>query len=289
MSKHSLYGDFSKDGFELSRNTTAENFSGDLPAGALHIVLNLEGGAILFSQTLRISLTAGTLAVLHTAKNELISANRLPDSEADDYLILSVSTEWIAKTFGSKKESLHPDLFNILTQKHTSSTTLGKVRSMSLSEREIARELTSPPVPQAAVAFWYPAKVLEILTLHLFAPATLQNNEPFCSKFKRHEKTRVEVSIAWLKDRLDQPLDLTALADHIGCAPHYLSRQFKKVTGMTLKQKHRELRIDHAAKLLLDGDYNVTEAAMEVGYNSLSHFSKAFHEVKGQLPSEFAT
>jgi AraC-like DNA-binding protein len=56
---------------------------------------------------------------------------------------------------------------------------------------------------------------------------------------------------------------------------------------MTLKQKLRELRIDHAAKLLEAGDYNVTETALEVGYNSLSHFSKAFQEEKGCLPSEF--
>ncbi len=46
--------------------------------------------------------------------------------------------------------------------------------------------------------------------------------------------------------------------------------------GMTIPQYVREVRIEKAAELLLRGRHNVTEAAMEVGYSSLSHFSKAF-------------
>ena len=32
------------------------------------------------------------------------------------------------------------------------------------------------------------------------------------------------------------------------------------------------------------GKYNVTEAAMEVGYSSLSHFSQSFCETMGRCP-----
>ena len=39
-----------------------------------------------------------------------------------------------------------------------------------------------------------------------------------------------------------------------------------------------------AAELLRTGRYNVTEAATEVGYSSLSHFSKAFCETIGCCP-----
>lgn len=283
-----LYGDYKREGVQLSSHHSSEDFSTSIPEGALHIILNLEGSGLLFGQHLRVSLSPQTMVVFHRARGENLSAHRLGDQgDENHFIVLSVTTEWIVRTFGSRQDALHPTLRGILTNTPAASTALGKVRSMSLSEKEIAAELIEPPVATAAQDFWYLAKVLEILTHHLFASADLTQSEPFCSKVKRNTRERAEKSISWLKDHLDQPLDLNTMASHIGCAPHYLSRQFKKSTGMTLKQKHRELRIDHAAKLLNDGDYNVTEAAMEVGYNSLSHFSKAFQEVKGCLPSEF--
>jgi AraC-like DNA-binding protein len=282
-----LYGNYAEDGVQLSSFMSSGEFSGHLAEGALHILLNIEGSGILLGQSLRVSLSPSTMVVFHRAAGEKLNANRI--GKNNQFLILSVTTNWIIRTFGSRQEALHPILRGILANTPKDTTALGKVRSMSLSEKEIAAELVEPPVANAAKDFWYLAKVLEILTLHLFASSNLSDAEPFCCKVKRNTRERAERSISWIKEHLDQPLDLNSMATHIGCAPHYLSRQFKKSTGMTLKQKHRELRIDHAAKLLEAGDYNVTEAALEVGYNSLSHFSKAFHEVKGCLPSEFTS
>jgi AraC-like DNA-binding protein len=44
------------------------------------------------------------------------------------------------------------------------------------------------------------------------------------------------------------------------------------------------VRLERAAHLLRSGRCNVTEAAMAVGYTSLSHFSKAFWETFGCCP-----
>jgi len=46
----------------------------------------------------------------------------------------------------------------------------------------------------------------------------------------------------------------------------------------------RQLRLERAAELLRTGQCNVTEAAFEVGYNSLSHFTLAFRETFGCCP-----
>jgi AraC-like DNA-binding protein len=42
--------------------------------------------------------------------------------------------------------------------------------------------------------------------------------------------------------------------------------------------------MEHAGDLLRSGKYNVTEAALEVGYSSLSHFSQAFCQTMGCCP-----
>ncbi len=49
----------------------------------------------------------------------------------------------------------------------------------------------------------------------------------------------------------------------------------------------RRQRIERAAALIASGRCNVSEAAVEVGYRSLSHFSRAFFEEKGVSPSKW--
>ena len=80
------------------------------------------------------------------------------------------------------------------------------------------------------------------------------------------------------------PPTLEQLGREAGCSPFYLSRTFSKETGQTIPQYLRQLRLDRAASLLKQGQMNVTEVALEVGYNSLSHFSQAFHQQFGCCP-----
>jgi len=77
---------------------------------------------------------------------------------------------------------------------------------------------------------------------------------------------------------------LEEIGREAGCSPFYLSRIFSKEMGMTIPQFLRQIRMERAAELLRSGKYNVTEAALEVGYNSLSHFSTAFHATFGCCP-----
>ena len=45
--------------------------------------------------------------------------------------------------------------------------------------------------------------------------------------------------------------------------------------------------MQHAAKLLLEGDENVAQVARAVGYESQSKFSTEFHKAFGILPTEY--
>ena len=57
--------------------------------------------------------------------------------------------------------------------------------------------------------------------------------------------------------------------------------------GTTISLYLRRLRIERAAELMASGRMNASEAALEVGYRSLSHFSQAFRAEKGLPPSEW--
>ncbi|MFC0772951.1 AraC family transcriptional regulator [Terrimonas alba] len=81
-----------------------------------------------------------------------------------------------------------------------------------------------------------------------------------------------------------------ALQDVAGIIPMSTAafcRFFKQKTNRTLIDFVKEVRIGHAAKLLLEGVHNVTEACYESGYNNISNFNKHFKEVKGLSPRDF--
>lgn len=188
--------------------------------------------------------------------------------------------------FSSMLEPFRPGLAEPLGE-----LVFGSLPVASLVPRqEFASELISgflnPPVSGAALAFWFESRFKALLALLCFAPAK-GDEEFFCARQKRLAAMRVAKAKSRLENRLDEPFDLQQLAREVACSPSYLSRTFSTATGMTLSQFVRKRRIEKAAELLVTGRYNVSEVAVEVGYQSLSHFSKAFHQVKGCLPSKY--
>jgi len=108
--------------------------------------------------------------------------------------------------------------------------------------------------------------------------------ELFCTRQQRLAQERVEQVVFLLKQNLADPPGLEELGRKVGCSHFYLSRIFSARIGKTIPQYLRQLRMEKAAELLRSGEYNVTEVALELGYNSLSHFSAAFHETFGCCP-----
>lgn len=90
-----------------------------------------------------------------------------------------------------------------------------------------------------------------------------------------------------LMDNLESPPDLRTLARSAGMSHPKLNRCFKKRYGMTVFQYLKNERLNRARILLLDRHLTVTEAALSVGYDSLSHFSMAYKKQFGVSPGQF--
>ncbi|MCH2024189.1 MAG: AraC family transcriptional regulator [Verrucomicrobiales bacterium] len=154
-------------------------------------------------------------------------------------------------------------------------------------ERDIAESVANPSISGAAGKLWFKAKAMELLSGWSYADSR-DNKEFFCSRQKRAVLERVDKAKEYLSDNLQSPLDLNSVAKSCACSPHYLSRLFAAETGMTLSLYLRKLRINKACGLLSSGRLNVSEASLEVGYQSLSHFARAFRGVVGVSPSQYA-
>jgi AraC-like DNA-binding protein len=131
---------------------------------------------------------------------------------------------------------------------------------------------------------WFQGKAAELMAQLFFRP---EKEELFCTRQYRLAKERAERVIAILQRDLASPPNLEQIAREVGCSAFYLSRTFSQETGSTIPQYLQRLRMDRAAELLRSGKYNVTEAALEVGYSSFSHFSLAFRQTHGCCPGLF--
>ncbi len=83
--------------------------------------------------------------------------------------------------------------------------------------------------------------------------------------------------------------DLTAgiVCQKIGISEKYLYQFIKEQTGKTFVGYLEELRIRHAEKLLLQGDYSNAQIAEESGFGSVNTLYRAFHKYKGVTPAVY--
>ena len=83
-------------------------------------------------------------------------------------------------------------------------------------------------------------------------------------------------------------LTLTEVARTCGASVNHLNRILKQQTGHTFHQLLLRERLSHARDLLAKGELNVTEAALEAGFNDSNYFARIFRKVYGYPPSQLA-
>lgn len=81
-----------------------------------------------------------------------------------------------------------------------------------------------------------------------------------------------------------QPLTLRSVAAIVGLHPDYLSRRFKRETGMGFHEHLLTLRLRHATTLLVASTKSIKEIGYDVGFSAPEVFSKAFKRFMGCSP-----
>lgn len=197
-------------------------------------------------------------------------------------------TAWLEAKLSETTTPILPELVPIVQSEPSVENWPGiAVQDLLETERTWARSWMAPHLCEAARKLLDEARLTEFLFRSIFATNTTPDLVQ--SRTKRVATERVNKVKALLRQRLDTTIPLEKLAKLAGCTSSYLSRTFSEIEGVTLTVWLRKTRIDRAAELLASGKCNVSEAALEVGYQSLSHFSRAFREEKGTMPSHWAT
>ena len=247
--------------------------------GSIEVCLNLAGdGCVNFSKqgTAFTPLTVG----FYRRGGQPLHATRQAN-QRHQFLTVEMSFDFLRRHLSDFVTSLHPLVRDVICGQSEKSAIASTTRLTSRQQQLLA-SLRDVPVLALAQAVWYQAKALEVAAEFLLvAPG---ERELFCQRQHRLSAERVEKVTVLLREKLSEPPTLEEIGRAVGCSPFHLSRTFSATTGMTIPQYTRQLRMERAAELLKSGKFNVTEAALEVGYSSLSHFSQAFHETFGCCP-----
>lgn len=129
------------------------------------------------------------------------------------------------------------------------------------------------------------AKALETLALTL---AVLTSSGPEIVRLTIKEREKVDEARRIVDRSFAEAWTIAALAAEVGLSETKLKTGFRQLIGRSVRVYLRDVRMDHAERLL-GGGMSVTEAALACGYGNLSYFSKAFFNSKGVAPRRLAS
>ena len=97
----------------------------------------------------------------------------------------------------------------------------------------------------------------------------------------------VERVITSARGRLCEPISLRDMSRVAYLSAFHFNRVFHQITGLPPTKFISALRLEEAKRLLLNTEMSITDICFEVGYNSLSTFTRRFNQSVGLGPREF--
>jgi len=91
----------------------------------------------------------------------------------------------------------------------------------------------------------------------------------------------------YIREHIEKEISREDLASHVYLNPDYLTRIFKKETGLSISDYLMQQRMDRAAFLLINTDMSVSSIAGKIGYANFSHFSRIFKKYMGLNPLDY--
>jgi transcriptional regulator GlxA family with amidase domain len=100
---------------------------------------------------------------------------------------------------------------------------------------------------------------------------------------------KIRRALIYMHHHFREQLTLEEVAAQARLSPNYFSECFHKATGSRFQSYLQELRLRFARTLLEMSDLHVTTICHASGFNTLSHFERAFKGRHGQPPRECRT
>nr|WP_291529449.1 AraC family transcriptional regulator [Bacteroides sp. UBA939] len=106
-------------------------------------------------------------------------------------------------------------------------------------------------------------------------------------KFPAMGNKRIDKIISFVNNNYTRNLRLQEIASMASMNTSAFCRYFKENTGKTLLQYVMEMRVGYACKLLEVGGMDISQIAVECGFESITHFNRTFKQLTNLTPTQY--
>jgi len=236
----------------------------------------IKGEAVIQCNSVEFEAKAGDLIVINS--NELHQGHCT--SESAEYYCIIIDTALFQNRFQDICETkyINPMFQNriLFNNKIESCDEAGKYII------EFAKEYYSQKIGYEMVL---KANIYQLLTLllrnHVQLVLTPREYEVRMNNLKRFNKV-----LEYIEENYNEKITLNHLCSIVNLSRFHFCRIFKDMTGKSVGQYTNSLRINKAETLLKEGEMNITEIAMNCGFNDINYFSRVFKKNRNMAPSQ---
>ncbi len=138
-----------------------------------------------------------------------------------------------------------------------------------------------------AVRTLHGAVIAQRVSEHFLVDRMRESNEPqrpdVALRFGAHHP-KVVKAIEIMEQRLEEPLQTGKVAAAVGLSARQLLRLFRDQIGTSPARLYLHLRLERARRLLRQSDLSILDTAVACGFESASHFTRAYSKQFGHPP-----
>ena len=109
-----------------------------------------------------------------------------------------------------------------------------------------------------------------------------------CDLFETNspQESLIDTIVTYIRANFKDPsMCLSKISSEFHISESYFSHMFKEAMNINFSVYLEDLRLNEAARMIQEGPANLNEVALEVGYNSITSFRRAFKKKFGVTPS----
>ncbi len=154
---------------------------------------------------------------------------------------------------------------------------------LSQSASLAAHQMIKPPFDGGFRHAFLTAKALELACHILFnLSRDLAHEEK--GRFSAADYRKLQQAMLLIRSKLDEPLNVTQIAETVGLTRHRLQLGFRMMYGDTVASMRDRVRMDLALDLIRDSSLSMIDIALEAGYQHPASFTRAFRAAFGVSP-----
>lgn len=172
-----------------------------------------------------------------------------------------------------------------------------QVALLGVDNDEITCELVHTPISSVVVNFerigYEAAAMLDrLLSGDRSGPRSvdiepLRVHERVSTEMLAVDDEHVARSIRWLRDNFESPVTIAELVEAMAMGRRTLERHFREAIGRSPWEELVRLRMEKAARLLMETDLTVPDIASACGFTDRGYFSRQFKKEMGESPGQY--